>query len=331
MVKVYYDQDADLNVLKGKTIAILGYGSQGHAQAQNLRDSGFEVIIGLPLSEIPSREQAAGDGFTIVLPNEAAERADFIQVLAPDEIQAKLYREDIEPNLKPGNILMFSHGFNIHYGQIIPPADIDVIMVAPKSPGHMVRRMYQEGKGVPALIAVYQDSSGKAKDISLAYAKGIGSTKAGVFETTFKEETETDLFGEQAVLCGGVTELIKAGFDTLVEAGYAPEMAYFECLHELKLIVDMINEGGLTGMRYSVSNTAEYGDYMTGPRIINQDIRQEMKKVLEEVQNGEFAKRWILENQANRPVYNAYAKREKELPIEKIGVELRAMMPWLQK
>ena len=226
---------------------------------------------------------------------------------------------------------MFSHGFNIHYGQIIPPADIDVIMVAPKSPGHMVRRMYQEGKGVPSLIAVYQDASGKAKEISLAYAKGIGSTRAGVFETTFKEETETDLFGEQAVLCGGVTELIKAGFDTLVEAGYAPEMAYFECLHELKLIVDLINEGGLTYMRYSVSNTAEYGDYMTGPRIINEDIRQEMRNVLEEVQNGEFAKRWILENQANRPVYNAYAKREAELPIEKIGVELRAMMPWLKK
>ena len=331
MVKVYYDQDADLNVLKGKTIAILGYGSQGHAQAQNLRDSGFEVLIGLPLSEVPSREQASGDGFTIVLPNEAAAKADFIQVLAPDEIQARLYRDDIEPNLKPGNILMFSHGFNIHYGQIIPPADIDVIMVAPKSPGHMVRRMYQEGKGVPSLIAVQQDASGKAKEISLAYAKAIGSTRAGVFETTFKEETETDLFGEQAVLCGGVTELIKAGFDTLVEAGYAPEMAYFECLHELKLIVDLINEGGLTYMRYSVSNTAEYGDYMCGERVINKDTRKEMKKILEEVQNGEFAKRWILENQANRPVYNAYAKREKELPIEKIGVELRAMMPWLQK
>jgi len=331
MVKVFYDKDADLELLKSKKIAILGYGSQGHAQAQNLRDSGLEVIIGLPLSEIPSREQAGGDGFTILLPAEAAAQADFIQILAPDEIQAKLYKEDIEPNLQPGNILMFSHGFNIHYGQIVPPKDIDVIMVAPKSPGHMVRRLYEEGNGVPALVAVFQDASGKAKDIGLAYAKGIGCTRAGVFETTFKEETETDLFGEQAVLCGGVTELIKAGYDTLVEAGYAPEMAYFECLHELKLIVDLINEGGLAYMRYSISNTAEYGDYMSGTRIITQETRQEMRKILEEVQNGEFAKRWILENQANRPVFNAMAKRESELPIEKVGAELRAMMPWLKK
>ncbi|MDF9408540.1 ketol-acid reductoisomerase [Pelotomaculum isophthalicicum JI] len=331
MVKVYYDQDADLNLLKGKKIAILGYGSQGHAQAQNLRESGMDVVIGLPVSEIASRQQAEADGFTILLPGEAAAQADFIQVLAPDEIQARLYREDIAPNLSAGNILMFSHGFNIHYGQIVPPADIDVIMVAPKSPGHMVRRLYQDGKGVPALVAVFQDYSGKAKEIGLAYAKGIGCTRAGVFETSFKEETETDLFGEQAVLCGGVTELIKAGFDTLVEAGYAPEMAYFECCHELKLIVDLINEGGLGFMRYSISNTAEYGDYMTGTRIINEDTRQEMKKVLEEIQNGEFAKRWILENQANRPVFNAMAKREKELLIEKIGADLRAMMPWLKK
>ena len=330
MVKVYYEQDADLNVLKGKTIAILGYGSQGHAQAQNLKDSGLEVIIGL-LPTSASRAKASGDGFAVAAPSEAAAKADIIQILAPDEIQARLYREDIAPNLKPGNVLMFSHGFNIHFGQIVAPADIDVIMVAPKSPGHMVRRMYQEGKGVPSLIAVHQDASGKAKDVSLAYAKGIGSTRAGVFETTFKEETETDLFGEQAVLCGGVTELIKAGFDTLVEAGYAPEMAYFECLHELKLIVDLINEGGLSYMRYSISNTAEYGDYMTGRRIIDKDTRKEMKKVLEEIQNGEFAKRWILENQANRPVFNAYAKRESELPIEKVGAELRAMMPWLKK
>jgi len=331
MVKVYYDQDADLNLLKGKKIAILGYGSQGHAQAQNLRESGMDVVIGLPMEEIPSRQQAEADGFTILLPGEAAAQADLIQVLAPDEIQARLYRDDIAPNLAAGNVLMFSHGFNIHYGQIVPPAEIDVIMVAPKSPGHMVRRMYQDGKGVPGLVAVYQDYSGKAKDLGLAYAKGIGCTRAGVFETTFKEETETDLFGEQAVLCGGVTELIKAGFDTLVEAGYAPEMAYFECLHELKLIVDLINEGGLGFMRYSISNTAEYGDYMTGPRIINENTRQEMKKVLEEIQNGEFAKRWILENQANRPVFNAIAKREKELLIEKVGAELRAMMPWLKK
>jgi len=331
MVKVYYDQDADLTLLKGKKIAILGYGSQGHAQAQNLRESGMDVVIGLPMEEIPSRQQAEADGFTILLPGEAAAQADFIQVLAPDEIQARLYRDDIAPNLAAGNILMFSHGFNIHYGQIVPPAEIDVIMVAPKSPGHMVRRLYQDGKGVPALVAVFQDYSGKAKEIGLAYAKGIGCTRAGVFETSFKEETETDLFGEQAVLCGGVTELIKAGFDTLVEAGYAPEMAYFECCHELKLIVDLINEGGLGYMRYSISNTAEYGDYMTGPRIINEDTRQEMKKVLEEIQNGEFAKRWILENQANRPVFNAMAKREKELLLEKVGAELRAMMPWLKK
>jgi len=331
MVKVYYDQDADLSLLKGKKIAILGYGSQGHAQAQNLRDSGMDVVIGLPVEEVPSRQQAEADGFTILLPAEAVAQADIIQVLAPDEIQARLYREDIAPHLAPGNVLMFSHGFNIHYGQIVPPAEIDVIMVAPKSPGHMVRRLYQDGKGVPGLVAVHQDYSGKAKDLALAYAKGIGCTRAGVFETTFKEETETDLFGEQAVLCGGVTELIKAGFDTLVEAGYAPEMAYFECLHELKLIVDLINEGGLSFMRYSVSNTAEYGDYMTGPRIINAETRKEMKKVLEEIQNGEFAKRWILENQANRPVFNAIAKRERELLIEKVGAELRAMMPWLKK
>jgi len=331
MVKVYYDQDADLNLLKDKKIAILGYGSQGHAQAQNLRESGMDVVIGLPMEEISSRQQAEADGFTILLPGEAAAQADFIQVLAPDEIQARLYRDDIAPNLAAGNVLMFSHGFNIHYGQIVPPTEIDVIMVAPKSPGHMVRRLYQDGKGVPGLVAVFQDYSGKAKELALAYAKGIGCTRAGVFETTFKEETETDLFGEQAVLCGGVTELIKAGFDTLVEAGYAPEMAYFECLHELKLIVDLINEGGLSFMRYSISNTAEYGDYMTGPRIINENTRQEMKKVLEEIQNGEFAKRWILENQANRPVFNAIAKREKELLIEKVGAELRAMMPWLKK
>lgn len=331
MVKTYYDQDADLSLLKGKKIAILGYGSQGHAQAQNLRDSGLDVMIGLPTEEIPSRQQAEADGFTILLPGEAAAQADFIQILAPDEVQAKLYQNDIAPNLAAGNILMFSHGFNIHYGQIVPPNNIDVIMVAPKSPGHMVRRLYQEGNGVPALVAVFQDYSGQAQKIGLAYAKGIGCTKAGVFETTFKEETETDLFGEQAVLCGGVTELIKAGFDTLVEAGYAPEMAYFECLHELKLIVDLINEGGLSYMRYSISNTAEYGDYMTGARIINEDTRKEMKKVLEEVQNGEFAKRWILENQANRPVFNAMAKQEKELLIEKVGAELRAMMPWLKK
>ncbi|OAT82371.1 ketol-acid reductoisomerase [Desulfotomaculum copahuensis] len=330
MVKVYYDQDADLNVLGGKTIAILGYGSQGHAQAQNLRDSGMNVIIGLPETS-RTRERAKADGFAVFTADEAASRADIIQVLVPDEIQGRLYREAIAPHLAAGKALMFSHGFNIHFNQIVPPADVDVFMVAPKSPGHMVRRMYVEGQGVPSLIAVYQDAGGRAREMALAYAKGIGSTRAGVFETTFKEETETDLFGEQAVLCGGVTELIKAGFDTLVEAGYAPEMAYFECLHEMKLIVDLINEGGLGLMRYSISNTAEYGDYMVGKRIVNEDTRREMKQVLKEIQNGKFAREWMLENQVNRPMFNAMRRQEAEHPVEKVGAELRKMMPWLKK
>lgn len=330
MVQVYYDQDADLSLLKGKKIAIMGYGSQGHAQAQNLKDSGLDVIVGLR-KDSKSWPKAEADGLKVAIVPEAAEAADIIQILVPDELQARLYKEEIEPYLSEGKALMFSHGFNIHFGQIVPPADVDVFLVAPKSPGHMVRRMYLDGKGVPGLIAVHQDYTGKAKELGLAYAKGIGCTRAGVFETSFREETETDLFGEQAVLCGGVTELIKAGFDTLVEAGYAPEMAYFECLHELKLIVDLINEGGLSFMRYSISNTAEYGDYMTGPRIITEETRKEMKKVLAEIQSGEFAKKWILENQANRPVFNAIAKREKELLIEKVGAELRKMMPWLKK
>ena len=327
MVQVYYDQDADFGYLKGKKIAIIGYGSQGHAQAQNLKDSGLDVVVGLR-RDLPDWEKAEKDGLTVTTVPEAAAAGDIIQMLVPDELQARIYKEEIEPHLSEGNTLMFSHGFNIHFGQIVPPAFIDVIMVGP---GHMVRRMYQEGKGVPSLVAVYQDSSGKAKEVGLAYAKGIGGTRAGVFETTFKEETETDLFGEQAVLCGGVTELIKAGFDTLVEAGYAPEMAYFECLHEMKLIIDLVIEGGLGYMRYSISNTAEYGDYMTGKRIITEETRKEMKKILTEIQNGEFAKKWILENQANRPVYNAIAKQEKELQIEKVGAKLRQMMPWLKK
>jgi len=330
MVNVYYDHDADLSLLKGKKIAVLGYGSQGHAQAQNLKDSGLDVVVGLRRNS-NSRSKAESDGLETALFSEAAEAADIIQMLVPDEHQARIYQEDIAPHLGEGKALMFSHGFNIHFGQIVPPGNVDVLMVAPKGPGHMVRRMYLEGKGVPSLIAVHQDYSGKAKELGLAYAKGIGGTRAGVFETSFREETETDLFGEQAVLCGGVTELIKAGFDTLVEAGYAPEMAYFECLHEMKLIVDLINEGGLSYMRYSISNTAEYGDYMTGRRIINESTRKEMKQVLSEIQNGEFAKKWILENQANQPVFNAVAKREKELPIEKVGSELRKMMPWLKK
>ncbi|WP_018084528.1 ketol-acid reductoisomerase [Desulfurispora thermophila] len=330
MVKVFYDHDADLAYLQGKKIAIMGYGSQGHAQALNLKDSGLDVVIGLPATS-RSREKAQAAGFTVLEPAEAAARADIIQILVPDEVQANLYRESIAPHMKQGKALMFSHGFNIHFGQIVPPADVDVFLVAPKSPGHMVRRLYEQGNGVPGLIAVHQDYSGKARQLALAYAKGIGCTRAGVFETSFKEETETDLFGEQAVLCGGVSELIKAGFETLVEAGYAPEMAYFECLHELKLIVDLINEGGLSFMRYSISNTAEYGDYMVGRRIINEDTRKEMKKVLQEIQDGEFAKQWILENQANRPVFNAIRKREQEHPIEKVGAQLRQMMPWLRK
>lgn len=330
MFKVYYDQDADLGLLKGKTVAIIGYGSQGHAQAQNLQDNGINVVVGLR-RDLPDWEKAESDGLKVVNVPEAAAAGDIIQLLVPDELQAGIYKEEIEPHLEEGNALMFSHGFNIHFGQIVPPANVDVFMVAPKSPGHMLRRMFVEGKGVPCLIAVYQDYTGKTKDISLAYAKGIGGTRAGVLETTFKEETETDLFGEQAVLCGGVTELIKAGFDTLVEAGYAPEIAYFECLHEMKLIIDLVNEGGLSLMRHSISNTAEYGDYITGQRIITEETRKEMKKILAEVQNGEFAKRWILENQAGRPVYNAIAKREKETLIEKVGAELRKMMPWLKK
>lgn len=328
--RVYYDQDADLKILEGKKVAVLGYGNQGHAQAQNLRDSGVEVVVGLRKND-PDWVKAETDKLMVTTIPEAAAQGDIIQVLVPDEFQAGLYREAIDPSLKAGNALMFSHGFNIHFRQIVPPKEADVFMVAPKSPGHMVRRMYLEGMGVPALIAVYQDYTGQTKELALAYAKGIGCTRAGVFETTFREETETDLFGEQAVLCGGVSELIKAGFDTLVEAGYAPEIAYFECLHELKLIVDLINEGGLTLMRRSISNTAEYGDYISGKRVINQDTRQEMKKILSEIQSGEFARCWILENQANRPVYNALAKQEREHIIETVGAELRKMMPWLKK
>lgn len=330
MVKVYYDQDAELSELKGKKIAVMGYGSQGHAQAQNLKESGIDVIVGLKLDS-RNWQKAEADGLKVYTVSEAAAQADIIQMLVPDEIQARLYKEEIAEHMAPGKALMFSHGFNIHFGQIVPPAEVDVFLVAPKSPGHMVRRLYQEGVGVPGLIAVHQDHTGRAKNIALAYAKAIGCTRAGVFETTFKEETETDLFGEQAVLCGGVSELIKAGFDTLVEAGYAPEMAYFECLHELKLIVDLINEGGLSWMRYSISNTAEYGDYMVGKRVINEDTRKEMKKVLGEIQNGEFAKQWILENQANRPVFNAIRNREQDQLIEQVGAELRKMMPWLKK
>ena len=330
MAKMYYESDANLGLLAGKKIAIIGYGSQGHAHALNLKESGMDVIVGLYKGS-SSWSRAEADGLTVMETAEAAKEADFIMLLVPDEVQAKIYKESIEPNLKEGKALLFAHGFNIHFGQITPPKDVDVFMIAPKGPGHTVRSQYLEGKGVPCLIAVHQDASGRAKDYALAYAAGIGGARAGILETTFKEETETDLFGEQAVLCGGVTELIKAGFETLVEAGYQPESAYFECLHEMRLIVDMINEGGLSYMRYAISDTAEYGDYTTGKRIITEETRKEMKKVLKEVQDGTFAKNWILENQANRPSFRAMREREQNHPIEKVGRELRKMMPWLKK
>ncbi|CAM3668258.1 ketol-acid reductoisomerase [Marinicrinis lubricantis] len=328
-VNMYYEKDADLSVLQGKTIAIIGYGSQGHAQAQNLRDSGLSVIIGLRPGK--SWDTAVNDGFEVVAVDEAARRADVIQILMPDEIQARVYKEQIAPNMKKGAAIMFSHGFNVHFGQIVPDKDTDVFLVAPKSPGHMVRRTYVEGFGVPGLIAVEQDASGKAKEIGLAYAKGIGCTRAGVIETTFKEETETDLFGEQAVLCGGVSALVKAGFETLTEAGYAPEMAYFECLHELKLIVDLMYEGGLASMRHSISNTAEYGDYVTGPRVVTDETKKEMKKVLEDIQQGKFARDFILENQSGNAFMTATRRNEAEHPIEQVGSQLRELMHWIKK
>ncbi|MBC7343700.1 MAG: ketol-acid reductoisomerase, partial [Clostridia bacterium] len=328
MARVYYDNDADLGRLKGKKIAVLGYGSQGHAQAQNLRDSGLEVIVGLR-SGSKSWAQAEKDGLKVTVVAEAAAQAQVIQVLLPDEVQAEVYRTEVAPHLSEGKALGFSHGFNIHFGQIVPPPDIDVFMVAPKSPGHLERRMFVQGAGVPGLVAIYQDYSGQAKELALAYAKGIGCTRAGVIETTFKEETETDLFGEQAVLCGGLTSLIKAGFETLVEAGYQPEIAYFECLHEMKLIVDLVYEGGLGLMRYSISDTAQYGDMTRGPRIIDEGVKYTMKEILGEIQSGEFAREWILENKANRPVFNALNNKDKEHLIEKVGAELRNMMTWL--
>jgi ketol-acid reductoisomerase len=329
-MKIYYDKDANLSTLKGKKISIIGYGSQGHAQAQNLRDSGLNVIVA-ELKGTENYQFALQDGFKPIGASDASKQADLIQILTQDDVQAKLYEMDVKPNLQKGKTLLFSHGFNIHYGQIVPPKEIDVVMIAPKGPGHLVRREFQKGAGVPSLVAIYQDFSKKAKQTALAYAKGIGATRAGVIETTFKEETETDLFGEQAVLCGGVTELIKAGFDTLVEAGYQPEIAYFECLHELKLIVDLIYEGGIPFMRYSVSDTAEYGDLTRGKRIITSETREEMKRMLKEVQTGSFAKEWILENQVRRPMFNALRKKEAEHPIEEVGKKLRSMMGWLQE
>ena len=329
-MKIYYDQDADLSLIENETICILGYGSQGHAHALNLRDSGLKVIVGLRPGG-PSYEKAKADGFDPLPPEEACAQADIIMVLVPDQIQPQIYEKAIKPGLKAGKMLMFAHGFNIHFGQIVPPPDVDVAMVAPKGPGHLVRREYERGAGVPCLVAVQQDATGKALKRALAYAKGIGGTRAGVLETTFREETETDLFGEQCVLCGGVSALIKAGFETLVEAGYQPEIAYFECCHELKLIVDLIYEGGLAFMRYSISDTAEYGDLTRGPRVINEEVKKEMKRILEEIQSGRFAREWILENQANRPVMNALRRREAEHQLEEVGAKLRAMMPWLKK
>jgi ketol-acid reductoisomerase len=330
MTRIYYDKDADLQILRGKKIAIVGYGSQGHAQAQNLRESGLDVVVANRPGSA-NYERALAHGFQPVSAREAAAKADIIQMLVPDEVAAKVYQEEIAPHMSEGKALVFSHGFNIHYGQIVPPSHVDVFMVAPKSPGHLVRRMYVDGKGVPALLAVYQDYTGQARQRGLAYARGIGCTRAGVIETTFAEETETDLFGEQVVLCGGVTELVRAGFDTLVEAGYQPEIAYFECLHELKLIVDLMYEGGIAGMRYSISDTAEYGDVMVGPRIITKETRAEMQQVLEEIQSGQFAKEWILENQAKRPVFSAMRTQQARHAIEIVGSKLRAMMPWIKR
>jgi ketol-acid reductoisomerase len=327
-VTIYYDDDADLSLLKGKTIAILGYGSQGHAQAQNLRDSGCNVIIGQrPGSK--NYELAVTHGFKPMSLAEATKAGDLVNVLLPDEVQADLYRAEIKPHLKPGDLLMCSHGFNIHFGQVVPPEGVDAALVAPKGPGHLVRSEYVKGGGVPSLIAMYPGSSASSKQLALAYAKGIGGTRGGVIETTFAEETETDLFGEQTVLCGGVSALVKAAFETLVEAGYQPEMAYFECMHELKLIVDLFYQGGLNYMRYSVSNTAEYGDYTRGPRIVTSETKQEMKKILSEIQTGQFAREWILENKANQPMFKAYRKRDREHLIEKVGRELRSMMSWI--
>jgi ketol-acid reductoisomerase len=326
--KIYYEDDADLSLLKNKTIAILGYGSQGHAHAQNLRDSGCKVIIGQRPGSA-NHELAVSHGFQPASLADATKAADIINILLPDEVQGDLFRAEIRPNLQKGNLLLCSHGFNIHFGQVIPPEGIDSALVAPKGPGHLVRSEYVKGGGVPCLIALGKGASDQARKLGLAYAKGIGGTRGGVIETTFAEETETDLFGEQCVLCGGVSALVKAAFETLVEAGYQPEMAFFECMHELKLIVDLFYQGGLNYMRYSVSNTAEFGDYTRGPRIVTEQTKQEMKKILHEIQSGQFAKEWILENKANQPTFQAMRRRDREHQIEKVGKELRAMMPWI--
>jgi|TARA_B110000881_G_scaffold83497_1_gene73113 ketol-acid reductoisomerase len=328
--KILYNKDADIKILKKKTIAIIGYGSQGHAHARNLHDSGMKVVVGLRKGSA-FWKRAEKDGLNVMTVPEATKKSDIMMILIPDDKQKAMYESDIEPNLKKGMALAFGHGFNIHFGQIVPPTDVDVFMVAPKGPGHLVRRTYEQGAGVPCLMAIHQDVTKNARKIALAYAKGIGGTRAGVLETNFKEETETDLFGEQAVLCGGVSELIRAGYDTLVDAGYNPDLAYFECLHELKLIVDLIYEGGIGNMRYSISTTAAYGDVTRGPRIITQDTRDEMKKILGEIQDGSFAKEFILENLANRPMFNARLARDKEHRIEQVGEKLRSMMPFVGK
>jgi ketol-acid reductoisomerase len=327
--KIYYDQDADLGLLRGKKIAIIGYGSQGHAHALNLKDSGQDVVVGLYKGS-PSWAKAEKDGLRVSTVNEAAQQGDVIMILLPDQTQRAVFEGEIKGGLAKGKMLMFAHGFNIHFNQVVPPPDVDVSMIAPKAPGHMMRDLFTQGPGVPALLAVQQDVTGKAKDLALAYGKGVGCTRAGVLETTFKEETETDLFGEQAALCGGISHLIKAAFDTLIEAGYQPEVAYFECMHEMKLIVDLFYQGGLAYMRYSVSDTAEYGDYTRGPRVVSGETRAEMKKILGEIQSGQFAREWVLENQANRAFFLATRRREAEHPIEEVGKRLRAMMSWIK-
>ena len=327
MPKIYYQEDCNLSLLEGKTIAVIGYGSQGHAHALNLKESGCNVIVGL-YEGSRSWKKAEEQGFEVYTAAEASKKADVIMILINDEKQAAMYKESIAPNLRPGVMLMFAHGFAIHFGQIVPPKDVDVTMIAPKAPGHTVRSEYQRGRGTPCLVAVYQDATGKAMDMALAYGQGIGGARAGILETTFRVETETDLFGEQAVLCGGVCALMKAGFETLVEAGYAPENAYFECVHEMKRIVDLIYESGFAGMRYSISNTAEYGDYITGPKIVTDETKKAMKKILSDIQDGSFAKEWLLENQVGCPHFNAMRKNEAEQPLEKVGAELRKLYSW---
>jgi ketol-acid reductoisomerase len=329
MIKVYYDKDAKLNVLKKKKICIVGYGSQGHAHANNLRESGMDVIVAETKGS--NWDKAAAAGFKVMTAAEAAKKADVMMMLVPDEYAADIYKTEVAPNIRKGSSIGFAHGFNIHYGQVVPPQDLNVFMVAPKGPGHLVRSEYTKGSGVPCLIAIYQDPSKNTKDIALAYASAIGGGRAGIIETTFKEETETDLFGEQVVLCGGLTSLIQAGFETLVEAGYTPEMAYFECLHEVKLIVDLIYEGGISTMRYSISNTAQYGDLTRGPRVVTDETKKEMKKILGEIQDGSFAREWLLECKVNKPVFNALTRKGEEHQIEEVGGRLRAMMPWLKK